>query len=198
MINVCDRYGYVRYLKRLPGNVNRSLYEYPDGTQIDLRFADALIKKVESVAASLGEFYLFSVRMPWDEYTPYSHERLKKVIISQGNQQCFDILQNWTCGKGLREQLIKVFPRRSRLYIMSNLWKPFDEDYFGPLRRSFKVYRYYDFPELVQLAEGEKCNTAQLKLIEMQLKNLSADSLTLDYTRRIWAIQNPLARFDSL
>ncbi len=196
MINVCHRYSYVKHFKRLPGNVNGELYEYPDGTQIHLRLANVLIKKAESVLQTLGEYYLLRVRMPWDGHIPYSHERLKTEMISWGNQQSYDTLREWAYGEGLHEQLLKIFPRGSNVYIMSNLWRPFDEDYFGPLRRSFKVYRYYDFPELVQLAEGEKCNTGQLKLIEREFQKQSTDSLTLDYRRPITTGQNIQSRFN--
>ena len=208
----------VEHLEKRPENPNILFFEYNDGTQIHLCLADDLINKVESVSSTLGEYYLLRVRMPWDGHTPYNKELLKKKImdwemvhrnraaqgigrgqkeaIAFGNQQSYDTLQDWTYGEGLREQLLKIFPRGSNVYIMSNLWKPFDEDYFGPLRSSFKVYRYYDFPELVQLAEGEKPNTAQLKLIEMQLQEQSTDSLTLDYLRPITTCQNMQSRFN--
>ena len=181
---------FLKKTKKLSKIRNASLHEYDDGSQIYLPLADALIKKIELVSETLGKYYLLRVRLPWDDNTPYSSEKLKKGIISWGDQKSYVTLQDWTYAESLREKLVKVFPEGSNLYIMSNLWPPFDEDYFGPLRRSFKVYRYCDFPELIEFTEGEKCNTAQLKLIEMQLQDRSMDSLTLDYLRPFVAIQN--------
>ena len=176
--------------KGLSSKRNVVFREYDDGSQVHLPLADALIKKIELVSETLGKYYLLRVRLPWDRNTPYSHEKLRKGIISMGGQKAYDTLCDWTYAESLREKLVKIFPEGSNLYIMSNLWPPFDEDYFGPLRRSFKVYRYYDFPELIEFTEDEKCNTAQLKLIEEQLQDRGMDSLTLDYLRPIVAIQN--------
>ena len=167
--------------KGLSSKRNVVFREYDDGSQVHLPLADALIKKIELVSETLGKYYLLCVRLPWDVHTSYSPEKLKKEITFRGDKKSYDTLRDCTYGENLRKKLIKIFPQGSNLYIMSNLWRPFDEDYFGPLRRSFKVYRYYDFPELIEFTEGEKCNTAQLKLIEMQLLNRSTDNLTLDY-----------------
>ena len=181
---------FLKKKKELQVSYNTQFLEYDDGTQVHLRLTDALIKKVELVSESLGKYYLLRVRMPWDDNILYSPEKLKKGIILNGNQKTYDTLQDWTYGESLREKLVKIFPEGSNLYIMSNLWPPIDEAYFGPLHRSFNVYRYYDFPELIELTEGEKCNTAQLKLIEEQLQDRSIDSLTLDYLRPTVAVQS--------
>ena len=207
IINVRLRDPEVEHLTKSTESPNIRFFEYSDRTQIHLCLADSLRKKAESVTATLGEYYLLQIRKPWDKHIPYNEEfmrkkitdweifhkyragrgigRFQKEIIAFGNQQSCDILRDFTYGEGLRKQLLKIFPQGSNLYIMSNIWPPSDEDYFGPLRRSFKVYRYYDFQELAQLMEGEKCNTAQLKLIEKRLQDQSADNLILDFIRPI-------------
>ena len=194
IVNIPDRHTdyFFKRSFELPKISNMAFVGYDDGSQVYLPLADALIKKIELVSETLGKYYLLRVRLPWDENTPYSHEKLKRIILrkSQKSQQSYDIFLDWTYAEGLREKLVKIFPQGSNLYIMSNLWPPFDEAYFGPLRRSFKVYRYCDFPELIEFTEGEKCNTAQLKLIEEQLQDRSMDSLYLDYLRPTVAVQS--------
>ena len=158
-------------------------YSVRAGTTVHLQLSEALNSIVEETRTELDSYCFLQWRTLWDSNVPVrvtgrdpwdAQERAVRVAAMDVEQDGFyreqwPLLRHFVDGEGLCRQLVKIFPRGSKLYIASNLWRPHDEAYFGPLRALYRVYRCYDFPQLARLAEGPERNTAKLNLIENSL-----------------------------
>jgi len=56
-----------------------------------------------------------------------------------------------------------IFPEGSALYIMTDEW---DRTFFDPLGDRYRVYRYFNFPELAKLVHGKRPNNHLLFAVE--------------------------------
>ena len=151
-------------------------------TRACLEIAPPLKQLAEQLVSTLGDYYVLRWRSPWD---PPANPEVggtadkKAGVIGREGHYWQDIRRdgNWATirrfvnGRSLCRQLSKIFPPGSNLYIASNLLRPQDEEFFGPLRELYKVYRYYDFASLLPFAEGPDRNTAKLFLIERLLQD---------------------------
>ncbi len=75
-----------------------------------------------------------------------------------------------TATKGQIESVLKyAVKKRAQLYIMSDIHRP---DFFDFLKSDYRVYRYYDFPDLRKLVSGEggrKIDNVMLYLVEKNI-----------------------------
>ena len=155
---------------RMPYEVPQtaSFFKFQEETQIHLQVADVLRQQAEEVRAALGNYYFFQWRAPWDSHVPPPRSGSGARPWEGGCYQSEhrNVVRHFMDAEGLGRQLAKIFPRGSKLYIAANIWRPYDEEYFGRLQELYRVYRCYDFPQLARLAEGPERNTAKLNLIE--------------------------------
>ena len=137
-------------------------------TKVYLQVSEALSRMAEDTCAALGSYCFLQWRAPWDSHVPpprlRSGARRWRGYYYQNEHR--DVVEHFMDAEGLCRQLPKIFPRGSKLYIAANIWRPYDEEYFGRLRELYRVHRCYDFPQLARLAEGPECNTVKLNLIE--------------------------------
>ena len=158
-----------------------SRHGFTVGTTVHLQLSEALNKIVEETRTELDSYCFLQWRTLWDPNIPVrvtgreswdaQDAAVRAAVMSTSNHDGFyreqwPLLRHFVDGEGLCRQLVKIFPRGSKLYIAANLWRPHDEVYFGPLRALYRVYRCYDFSQLARLAEGPERNTAKLNLIE--------------------------------
>ena len=180
----------VRVVPRLQKNYPSKVL-YPQSlvyhkVSVNLKFSDQVTSDARKVSANLGKYYCLMCRFPWDEYRPFSMEVLKKYVndyylrYPRYRPMC-DMIRHFLSAEDLKRQLVKIFPQGSKLYIASNLWKPYEEEHFRPLASSFRIYFGYDFPEIASLGLQENPDTSKLKLIEKLLVKDSVDSLAITY-----------------
>ena len=167
------------------------------GTTVHLQLSEALNSIVEKTRTELDCYCFLQWRTLWDSNVPVrvtgrepwdAQDRAVRdaAMDEHGGfyRNLWPLLRHFVDGEGLCRQLIKIFPRGSKLYIAANLWRPHDEVYFGPLRALYRVYRCYDFPRLARLAEGPERNTAKLNLIENSLGEHAAHRLKVHPRRK--------------
>ena len=151
--------------------------------QINLQRNGSLIRDGNRISSSLGNYYFLRWRAPWDQHRPYGDATKIKLLgwqahLGQSEQlRRYNIYKQFLSGELLGQHLPKIFPLRSKLYIASNVWPPYDRQYFDPLRKLYDVYRYYDFPSLSSFVTGPHPNTAKLMLIEDQIKDKARRAL---------------------
>ena len=175
-----------------------SRHSFRVGTTVHLQLSEALNKIVEKTHTELDSYCFLQWRALWDPNVPIrvtgrepwdaQEEAVREVVARDGFSGLFreqwPLLRHFVDGEGLCRQLVKIFPRGSKLYIAANIWRPHDEVYFGPLRALYRVYRCYDFPQLARLAEGPERNTAKLNLIENSLGEHAAYRLKVHPRRK--------------
>ena len=168
-----------------------SMHGFRVGTTVHLQLSEVLNSIVEETRTELDSYCFLQWRTLWDRHVSFpvtgrkswdAQEKAVKAVVSRAGffgfvRKQWPLLRHFVDGEGLCRQLVKIFPRGSKLYIASNLWKPHDEAYFGPLRALYRVYRCYDFPQLASLAEGPGRNTSKLNLIENSLGEHAAHRL---------------------
>ena len=151
--------------------------------QVNLKRNAALIRGGNHISSSLGNYYFLRWRAPWDKHQQYGDATTSRLLgwqehLSQEERlRRYSIYQQFLSGELLSQHLPKIFPPGSKLYIASNVWPPYDRQYFNPLRNLYEVYRYYDFPALSSFVSGPKPNTAKLMLIEDQIKDSARRTL---------------------
>ena len=148
--------------------LSSSLRSFIGETKVHLQVSEALSRMAEDTCAALDSYCFLQWRAPWDSHVPPPRLRsgARRWEGHYYQRRYRNVAEHFMDAEGLCRQLVKVFPRGSKLYIAANLWRPYDEAYFGPLRRLYRVYRCYDFPQLARLAEGPERNTSKLNLIE--------------------------------
>ena len=111
----------------------------------------------DAVARQLGEFYALGYRhlKAFErKHLPARRKKYRgKLPVSR-----------------LAAELPGIFPPGSKLYVFSNIWN--QPDYFRPLERHYKVFRYYDFPVLrtfIGGGGGGAPNTFMLYAIEQRI-----------------------------
>ena len=183
-----------KYIRMLPGSYkDPGVAEIYYNSSLYLQPKKYLLEVAEMVAEELEEFYFLFCRMPWDDHKINFKENIRKYMI-QDNLNEYAIFEHFMTGEGLSRQLMKIFPKNSKLYIASNLWPPQDKDLFGPLKKYYDVYRYYDFPKLENFADPVKKagnNTAKLQLIEETLQKKSIRVFGVHYWG-LWNYDNSL------
>ena len=148
-------------------------------TKVYLQVSEALSRMAEETCTALDRYCFLQLRAPWDSHVPcrdldHALGGGMGIIYKRKHR---NVVRHFMNGEGLCWQLAKIFPRGSKLYIAANIWRPYDEAYFGPLRTLYRVYRCYDFPQLASLAEGPERNTAKLNLIENSIGEHAAHRL---------------------
>ena len=146
---------------------------------VHLQVSETLSRMAEDTSTELDSYCFLQWRAPWDRHIPLRlkwrepwdaqdavHAGFMSTRIDKLTRRKWPVVRHFMDGESLCGQLAKVFPRSSKLYIAANIWRPYDEAYFGPLRALYRVYRCYDFPQLARLAEGPERNTSKLNLIE--------------------------------
>ena len=174
-----------------------SLQGFRAEAKVHLQVTEALSRMAEETCTALDSYCFLQWRAPWDSNVPYrvtgrepwdAQGAVRVEAASAGLDGLFrkrwPLVRHFIDGEGLCRQLAKVFPRGSNLYIAANIWRPYDEAYFGPLREQYRVYRCYDFPQLARLAEGPECNTAKLNLIENSIGEHAAHRLKVHPRRK--------------
>ena len=171
--------------------LSSSLRSFIGETKVRLQVSEALSRMAEDTATALDSYCFLQWRAPWDPNVPFrvtgrepwdAQDRdVRAEAMRSGSDKLlrkqWSLSRHFVDGEGLCRQLVKIFPRGSKLYIAANLWRPHDEAYFGPLRALYRVYRCYDFPQLARLAEGPERNTAKLNLIENSIGEHAAHRL---------------------
>ncbi len=155
-------------------------------TTVSLKLSEQVEKTARKVSAKLGRNYFLMCRFPWDRYGPFSMDLLNQYINDYvrrrpASRQASKMLRHFLSAEDLKQRLLEIFPKGSKLYIASNLWNPYDKEHFRPLGDAFELYFCDDFPEISALGSPETPDTAKLKLIERALIKHSADSLVLTY-----------------
>ena len=156
---------------------------------VHLQVSETLSRMAEDTSTGLDRYCFLQWRLPWDGHIPLRLE-WREPWDAQGAVRAkmatrtdtlarrkWHVVRHFMDGESLCRQLPKIFPRGSKLYIAANIWRPYDEAYFGPLRRLYRVYRCYDFPQLARLAEGPERNTSKLNLIENIIGDQAAHRL---------------------
>ena len=153
---------------------------------VNLELSDQVADAVREVSAKLGIYYCLMCRFPWDEYGPFSPDRMNRHVndyylrYPHYRKMC-DMIRHFLSAEDLKQRLLEIFPEGSKLYIASSLWKPYEEEHFRPLASSFNIYFCYDFPEIASLGLRENPDTSKLKLIEKSLVSHSVDHLMITY-----------------
>lgn len=147
--------------------------------QINLQRNGLLIRDGNRISSSLSNYYFLRWRAPWDQHRPYGDATKIRIENWPLHPSHYTIYERFLSGDLLCKHLPKIFPPRSKLYIASNVWPPYDRQYFDPLRKLYDVYRYYDFPSLSSFVTGPHPNTAKLMLIEDQIKDKARQDLVV-------------------
>ena len=164
-------------------------------SSLELQPRKYLLDAAKKITSKLGKFHFFFCRVPWDSHTVNYKENIHKYMI-QRSWDSYTTFEHFITSEGLSRQLMKIFPKGSKLYIASNLWPPKDKDLFDPLKKYYDVYRYYDFSELIHFADPTKKagnNTIKLQLIEEIVQKKSAGVFGIHYMD-MWRKDNSLKK----
>jgi len=112
------------------------------GLTIDIQIPPS--QKVKSIAQGAidslkghGNYYVLHIR------------RGDRLDISS------ELLDHATQPGAILDKVKDIFPEGSALYIMTDEW---DRTFFDPLRNRYRIYRYFNFPELAELVHGKRPN----------------------------------------
>ena len=87
----------------------------------------------------------------------------------QGKQQDIPTLRFAAVKKQIQSLLSYAVSKGSRIYIMSDV---LDSQYFNFLKDDYKIYRYYDFPQLKQLVSSEDGSNVDNVMLYCVEKNI--------------------------
>ena len=184
----------IRYLNRaniassiLFAIKDKSLKHFYQTTTVSFKLSEQVEKTARKISSKLGRNYCFLMcGFPWDRYGPFSMDLLNQYVNDYTlkrlkSESTLKMMRHFLSAEDLKQRLLEIFPKGSKLYIASNLWKPYAQEHFRPLADAFELYFCDDFPEISALGSPETPDTAKLKLIERTLMKHSTDSLVLTY-----------------
>lgn len=171
------------YYVNAPAPDYKNYKNFFDTNRVNLEYVDKINRLAETISSRLGKnYYYLAIRVPWEEHRPFNEEQVRQGL----RPSLRDALWPFYSPECLCKKIAEFFPPGSVLYIASNLWKPHDEEYFSRLKSAYKVYRCYDFPELVPFVEGPTPNTSQLNLVENMISYGSARYLKIHRERGVY------------
>ena len=163
-------------------------FSYSDmaDTEFHIQPREDIIRLAADVAAKLharnpNGFFTMQWRAPFDanvdadaDSTPIRNWLWR--LDPEERERRNAIYRQFLSADRLTRLLPRIFPKGNPLYIMSNVHPPYDERYFGPLRDIYNIYRYYDFPETVELM-ADKPDNYRLLLVEEEILKRSSQAI---------------------
>ena len=137
-----------------------------DCYDVFIQDSELVIQMGKKVRDYLGEYYVLHYRAP----------QIGEQIFKEGEWDS-EMSGQMITMEELARRLPKHFSPGSRVYILSNVW---EDDYFKRLIQDYRVFCYYDFPELKRLIEKDK-NTTLLFVIEQYLARHAQKIVAVKY-----------------
>ena len=161
----------IRYGKKKIGsnrdqkNIGRT--RFLSQVKVHLEPAKRIIDITDKISNRLKDFYFLSYHNPFP--FPYTGKinNLQDLIDEIGflYRKKYDILKPLISGQGLLENLVKIYPKDSKLYITSKLSESMKQELFTPLQKYYDVFEANDFPELAKL----RCSQSSIDGIELEI-----------------------------
>ena len=175
-------YKYIKnYLKQMPPDV---YLDFPPSEKVN-KYTDIVLEAFGTSRenALAGQHYFLNkvgtMRSCFDEAT---RARGSSISLRRAYYACLHVQgkQGGQAGRQpelrfaatkqqIESALSYAISKKSRLYIMSDILEP---QYFDFLKKDYKVYRYYDFPELEQLVSGKDGNSVDNVMLYCVEKNI--------------------------
>ena len=136
----------------------------------------------EKISNQLKDYYFLSYQNPFSFAYTGQVNNLQDLINEIGflYPKKYNILKPLISGQGLLDNLMKIYPEGSRLYIASQLSEAMKQELLMPLQRCYDIFEANDFLELANLNLSQSpIDKVELEILEecIQKKSLHAMSV---------------------
>ena len=136
--------------------------------QVHLEPVKRIAEAIENISNKMKDYYFLSCQNPFSFTNIGSINNLQDLVNEVGffYPKKYNILKSLISGQGLLENIAKVYPKGSKIYIASRLPEEIKQELFTPLRHYYDIFEANDFLALNNL------NTSQPLMSDMELEVL--------------------------